>query len=62
MGDEASQERERSLAAPLIFLIVAVFKFAYYCLDHAKKKVSELIIMVNIMYPIKDKLKLMCFS
>ncbi|KAG4973521.1 hypothetical protein JHK87_030342 [Glycine soja] len=38
MEDEISQERERSLAAPLIFLIVAVFKFAYYCLDHAKKK------------------------
>ncbi|KHN35958.1 hypothetical protein glysoja_003081 [Glycine soja] len=40
MGDEASQERERSLAAPLIFLIVAAFQFAYYCLDHVKKAIN----------------------
>ncbi|XP_020209356.1 uncharacterized protein LOC109794313 [Cajanus cajan] len=38
MGDEATQERERSLAAPLIFIIVAAFQFAYYRLDHVIKK------------------------
>lgn len=47
MEDEISQERERSLAAPLIFLIVAVFKFAYCCLDHAKKKVSSFFLHSN---------------
>lgn len=37
MEDEATHERQRSLAAPLIFLIVAAFQFAYYRLDHLKK-------------------------
>ncbi|KAK8472111.1 hypothetical protein PHAVU_002G116550 [Phaseolus vulgaris] len=38
MEDEGSHVRERSLAAPLIFLIVAAFQFAYYCLDHVAKQ------------------------
>ncbi|XP_057443666.1 protein GET1-like [Lotus japonicus] len=41
MGDEAiTQERERPLAAPFIFMIVAAFQFAYYCLDHLNKNGS----------------------
>ncbi|BAT99876.1 protein GET1-like isoform X1 [Vigna umbellata] len=38
MEDEGSHEREGSLAAPLIFLIVASFQFAYYCLDQVAKQ------------------------
>ncbi|CAL0331664.1 unnamed protein product [Lupinus luteus] len=37
MGEEATQEHEMSIAAPLIFLIIAIFQFAYYWLDHLKK-------------------------
>ncbi|XP_027912325.1 uncharacterized protein LOC114171574 isoform X2 [Vigna unguiculata] len=37
MEDEGSDERERLLAAPFIFLIVAAFQFAYYCLDKVAK-------------------------
>ncbi|CAL5188257.1 unnamed protein product [Lathyrus oleraceus] len=36
MEDEAIQEHQRSLAAPFIFLIVATFQLAYYCLDNLK--------------------------
>ncbi|KAF1861988.1 hypothetical protein Lal_00026490 [Lupinus albus] len=37
MGEEATQEHQWSIAAPLIFLIIAIFQFAYYWLDHLKK-------------------------
>ncbi|KAL5181195.1 hypothetical protein HKD37_01G002157 [Glycine soja] len=57
MGDEASQERERSLAAPLIFLIVAAFQFAYYCLDHVKKSGSDSEKEIQLRAEIKQLLK-----
>ncbi|TKY70243.1 Tail-anchored protein insertion receptor WRB [Spatholobus suberectus] len=57
MGDEASQERERSLAAPLIFLIVAAFQFAYYCLDHVKKSGSDNEKEIQLRAEIKQLLK-----
>ncbi|KAG5060903.1 hypothetical protein JHK87_001932 [Glycine soja] len=57
MGDEASRERERSLAAPLIFLIVAAFQFAYYCLDHVKKSGSDSEKEIQLRAEIKQLLK-----
>ncbi|XP_004512266.1 protein GET1-like [Cicer arietinum] len=41
MGDESNQEHQISLAAPFIFLIVAAFQSAYYCLDQLKKNGSD---------------------
>ena len=41
MDYETIQEHRRSLAAPFIFMIVAAFQFAYYCVDHLKKTGSN---------------------
>ncbi|KAK7307432.1 hypothetical protein VNO77_40491 [Canavalia gladiata] len=41
MGDEATEEHERTLAAPFIFLIVAAFQFAYHHLDQFQKSRSD---------------------
>ncbi|RDY11141.1 hypothetical protein CR513_04241, partial [Mucuna pruriens] len=57
MGDEATEERERSFAAPLIFLIVAAFQFAYYCLDRQKKNKSENDKEIQMRTEIKQLLK-----
>ncbi|XP_061351440.1 protein GET1-like [Gastrolobium bilobum] len=40
MGDGASEEHQRSLAAPLIFFIVLAFQFASHWIDHFKKSGS----------------------
>jgi len=40
MGDEASEEHQRSLAAPLIFFIVLAFHFASQWIDQFKKVIS----------------------
>lgn len=40
MGDEASEEHQRSLAAPFIFFVVLAFQFASHWIDHFKKVIS----------------------
>ncbi|CAJ1930664.1 unnamed protein product [Sphenostylis stenocarpa] len=57
MEEEGSHGRERSLAAPLIFLIVATFQFAYYCLDHISKSESERKKEAQLRAEIKQLLK-----
>ncbi|KAK7406930.1 hypothetical protein VNO78_08566 [Psophocarpus tetragonolobus] len=57
LEDEASQERQGSLAAPLIFLIVAAFQFAYYRLDHVKKSGSDRQKEIQLRAEIKQLLK-----
>ncbi|CAJ2646765.1 unnamed protein product [Trifolium pratense] len=41
MEDGTIQEHQKSLAAPSIFFIVAVFQLAYYCLDDLNKNKSD---------------------
>ncbi|KAL2966248.1 hypothetical protein AAZX31_16G105300 [Glycine max] len=41
MGDEASEEHQRSLAAPFIFFVVLTFQFASNWIDHFKKSGSN---------------------
>ncbi|KAJ1413325.1 hypothetical protein SESBI_19710 [Sesbania bispinosa] len=41
MGDEASEEYQRSLAAPLIFFLVLAFQFASHWIDHFKKPATS---------------------
>uniref|UniRef100_K7MGR1 Uncharacterized protein n=1 Tax=Glycine max TaxID=3847 RepID=K7MGR1_SOYBN len=36
MGDEASEEHQRSLAAPFIFFVVLTFQFASNWIDHSR--------------------------
>ena len=55
MGDEATQERQGSLAAPFVFLIVASLQFAYYWLDHLKK-VRDLLFTILIIIGMKPML------
>ncbi|XP_027362500.1 uncharacterized protein LOC113870099 [Abrus precatorius] len=57
MEDEATQEHQRLFAAPLIFLIVAAFQFAYYCLDHFKKGGSDNEKEIQLRAEIKQLLK-----
>lgn len=52
MGDNASEEHQRSFAAPLIFIIVLAFQFASYWIDHLKKVVifnSQVILKILIV-------------
>lgn len=41
MGDEASEEHQRSLAAPFIFFVVLAFQFASHWIDHFEKGGSK---------------------
>ncbi|XP_061348980.1 protein GET1-like [Gastrolobium bilobum] len=57
MEDEANQEHQKSLAAPLIFLIVAAFQCAYLWLDHLKKSGSDNEKEIQLRGEIKHLLK-----
>ncbi|KAK7252633.1 hypothetical protein RIF29_36720 [Crotalaria pallida] len=57
MGGEATQEHQRSLAPPIIFLIIATFQFAYYWLDHLKKDGLDHVKEIQLRGEIKQLLK-----
>ncbi|KAF7809586.1 putative WRB/Get1 family protein [Senna tora] len=57
MGDEGYQEHQRSLAAPLIFLIVVGFQLASRSLDQLKKKGNKQGKEVKLRAEIKRLLK-----
>ncbi|KAG5099761.1 hypothetical protein JHK82_044813 [Glycine max] len=57
MGDEASEEHQRSLAAPFIFLVVLTFQFASNWIDHFKKSGSNEEKETKLRVEIKELLK-----
>ncbi|CAL5197402.1 unnamed protein product [Lathyrus oleraceus] len=57
MGDNASEDHQRSFAAPLIFFIVFAFQFASYWIDHFKKGGSEKQKETQLRAEIKQLLK-----
>ncbi|GAU38352.1 hypothetical protein TSUD_209310 [Trifolium subterraneum] len=56
-GDISIEEQQRSLAAPLIFLIVLAFQFASHWIDHLKKGGSEKAKEIQLRAEIKQLLK-----
>ncbi|KAL5143119.1 hypothetical protein HKD37_09G026148 [Glycine soja] len=57
MGDEASEEHQRSLAAPFIFFVVLAFQFASHWIDHFKKSGSDKEKETKLRGEIKELLK-----
>ncbi|KAE9613177.1 hypothetical protein Lalb_Chr05g0214781 [Lupinus albus] len=57
MGEKATQEDQRSIVAPLIFLVIAFFQFAYYWLDHLKKDEFDHAKEIQLVGEIKQLLK-----